>query len=191
VARRRAARSRRPGCRRDGRAAAKAYLLLGLEPELDHGTPGAAAAALAGADTVIALSAYRSALLESADCLLPIAPFTETAGTFVNCAGTVQPFNGVVRPRGDARPGWKVLRVLGNLLGLRLRPGQRRAGARQALPGLTSPPGCPTRCRAPPCPPPPAPGLERVADVPIYFADPIVRRAPSLQLTATRAARAG
>ena len=55
---------------------------------------------------------------EYADVLLPIAPFTETAGTFVNAEGTVQTFNGVVRPFGDTRPAWKVLRVLGSLLGV-------------------------------------------------------------------------
>jgi NADH-quinone oxidoreductase subunit G len=163
----------------------KGYLLLGLEPQLDHGNPGAAAAALAGADTVIALTAYRSAeLLESADCLLPITPFTETAGTFVNCAGTVQGFNGVVRPRGEARPAWKVLRVLGNLLSL---PGfdQDSADAvrAQALPAdvavrLSNAVSGPLEVPAAA-----AGGLQRVADVPLYRTDPIVRRAPSLQLT--------
>ncbi|RAG59943.1 hypothetical protein DN536_40305, partial [Burkholderia multivorans] len=47
-----------------------------------------------------------------------IAPFTETDGTVVNAEGTVQSFNGVVRPLGETRPAWKVLRVLGSLLGL-------------------------------------------------------------------------
>src|SRR5690606_15652269 len=95
------------------------YLLLNNEPTLDHAMPAAARAALSKAESVIALTAYRSAeLLELADCLLPIAPFTETAGTFVNCEGRVQGFNGVVRPAGEARPAWKVLRVLGNRLGL-------------------------------------------------------------------------
>jgi NADH-quinone oxidoreductase subunit G len=162
----------------------KGYLLLGLEPQLDHGNPGAAAAALGGADTVIALTAYRSAeLLGSADCLLPITPFTETAGTFVNCEGTVQTFVGVVRPRGESRPAWKVLRVLGNLLGL---PGfdQDSADAvrAQALPDdLRS--RLSNAVSGPLVVPAAAGGLQRVADVPIYAVDPIVRRAPSLQLT--------
>src|SRR5690606_14858298 len=95
------------------------YLLLNNEPTLDHAMPAVARAALAKAESVIALSVYRSPdLLELADCLLPIAPFTETAGTFVNCEGRVQGFNGVVRPAGEARPAWQVLRVLGNRLGL-------------------------------------------------------------------------
>jgi NADH-quinone oxidoreductase subunit G len=162
----------------------KAYLLLGLEPRLDHGMPGAAAAAIGAADTVIALTAFRSdELLAAADCLLPITPFTETAGAFVNCAGSVQSFAGVVRPRGDARPGWKVLRVLGNLLAVTGFDQESAEQVRaQALPadvaarlsnavsgGLALPA--------------PSVGLQRVADVPLYSTDPIVRRAPSLQAT--------
>jgi len=89
------------------------YLLLNNEPTLDHGLPAVARAALESAQSVIALTAFRSPeLLELADCLLPITPFTETAGSFVNCEGRLQSFNGVVRPAGQARPGWKVLRVL-------------------------------------------------------------------------------
>ena len=67
---------------------------------------------------MIAFSPYRNGALEYADVILPIAPFTETAGTFVSAEGRVQSFNGTVRPLGEARPGWKVLRVLGNLLEL-------------------------------------------------------------------------
>jgi NADH-quinone oxidoreductase subunit G len=67
---------------------------------------------------VVALTAFKDAAADFADVLLPIAPFTETSGTFVNAEGRVQSFHGVVKPLGDARPAWKVLRVLGNLLGL-------------------------------------------------------------------------
>ena len=163
------------------------YLLLNNEPTLDHAMPAVARAALAKAESVIALSVYRSPeLLELADCLLPIAPFTETAGTFVNCEGRVQGFNGVVRPAGEARPAWKVLRVLGNRLGLagfdHDSPEAVRAEALapdvvghldnalsdEAVPGPASVGTGP---------------LERLADVPIYAVDPIVRRAASLQQT--------
>jgi NADH-quinone oxidoreductase subunit G len=97
----------------------KAYLLLNLEPSMDHAFPAQAARAMAAADTVIAMSAFKSeSLMAQADCLLPIAPFTETAGTFVNCEGVAQSFNGVVPPLGETRPAWKVLRVLANLLEL-------------------------------------------------------------------------
>src|SRR5690606_2432576 len=97
----------------------KLYLLLNVEPARDIARAAVALDALAKAESVIALSAYRSPeLMELADCLLPIAPFTETSGTFVNGEGRVQTFNGVVQPLADARPAWKVLRVLGNLLEL-------------------------------------------------------------------------
>ncbi len=96
----------------------KAYLLWNVEPDYDVANPAAVAQALLAAETVIACSVYRNGALDYADVILPITPFTETAGTFINCEGRVQSFNGTVRPAGEARPGWKVLRVLGNLLGL-------------------------------------------------------------------------
>ena len=166
-----------------------AYLLLGLEPGLDHAAGAAARAAMAQADTVIALSAYRSTeLLEVADCLLPITPFTETAGSFVNLAGTVQSFQGVVRPRGEARPAWKVLRVLGNLLQLPGFDAETIEAVRaQALPADPSS-RLSNQVSGPITVPVPRPGLQRLAEVPIYAVDPIVRRAASLQQTADAAA---
>jgi NADH-quinone oxidoreductase subunit G len=95
----------------------QAYLLHGIEPELDCHDPQQALAALKQAALVVMLTPFGDgACSEYADVLLPITPYTETSGTFVNSEGRVQSFNGVVRPLGDARPGWKVLRVLGNLL---------------------------------------------------------------------------
>jgi len=163
------------------------YLLLNNEPSLDHAMPAVARAALAKAESVIALSVYRSPeLLELADCLLPIAPFTETAGTFVSCEGRVQGFNGVVRPAGEARPAWKVLRVLANRLGLagfdHDSPEAVRAEALAPdvvghLDNALSDEAAPAAAGVGTGP------LERLADVPIYAADPIVRRATSLQQT--------
>jgi NADH dehydrogenase/NADH:ubiquinone oxidoreductase subunit G len=97
----------------------KAYILLGLEPELDCHDPQQAMAALKDAALVVMLTPFSDgAARDYADVLLPITPFTETSGSFVNTEGRIQSFTGVVRPLGDARPGWKVLRVLGNLLAL-------------------------------------------------------------------------
>ena len=96
----------------------KAYLLLGVEAELDTYDPARAVAALKQADLVVAMSAFQHRALEYAHVMLPIGPFTETAGTFINTEGTVQTFGGVVQPLAETRPAWKVLRVLGNLLGL-------------------------------------------------------------------------
>jgi NADH-quinone oxidoreductase subunit G len=163
----------------------KAYVLLNVEPELDCHDPGRAVAAMHAADVVVAMSAYRGFVEEYADVLLPIAPFTETSGTFVNTEGRPQSFNGVVRALGDARPGWKVLRVLGNLLGIQgfdyesietvraaaFPPEGFAAKLDNRITGVRT-----SLAQA-------APGLQRVADVPIYFADPIVRHAISLQQT--------
>ncbi|RDI22114.1 NADH dehydrogenase subunit G [Pseudacidovorax intermedius] len=95
----------------------KAALLLNTEPVSDSAAGARAADALGQAQMVVTLSPFK-ANLEFSDVLLPIAPFSETPGTFVNAEGRIQSFHAVVRPLGEARPAWKVLRVLGNLLGL-------------------------------------------------------------------------
>jgi NADH-quinone oxidoreductase subunit G len=94
--------------------ALKAVFLLQVEPGLDTAASGAG---LSQAGMVISLSPFK-ANADVADVMLPISPFTETAGTFINTEGRAQSFHGVVRPLGETRPAWKVLRVLGNLLGL-------------------------------------------------------------------------
>ncbi len=92
----------------------KAVVLLNTEPAFDSAT---GAQALDKAEMVVTLSPFK-ANMDISDVLLPIAPFTETAGTFVNAEGRVQSFHAVVRPAGEARPAWKVIRVLANLLGV-------------------------------------------------------------------------
>ncbi|MCI3204774.1 MULTISPECIES: NADH-quinone oxidoreductase subunit NuoG [Pandoraea] len=161
----------------------QAYLLLNAEPEFDSADAKQALTALNAAKMVVSLSPFKHGL-EYADVLLPIAPFTETAGTFVNAEGLPQHFNGVVRALGEARPGWKVLRVLGNLLKLQ---GFEQDTAEQvrdeALAGFSAA-SLDNRAKAAlAAPKAAAQGLERLADVPIYAADALVRRAPSLQLT--------
>jgi NADH-quinone oxidoreductase subunit G len=165
--------------------ARRAYLLWNFEPEYDTADPVAMLAALRQADTVIAFSPYRNGALEYADAILPIAPFTETAGTFVNCEGRVQGFNGTVRPLGDARPGWKVLRVLGNLLELDGFDFETSEAVRDAAMPADLPARLSNAISVPLTLPAEAvEGIERLADVPIYFADAIVRRSPPLQATA-------
>ncbi len=95
----------------------KALILLNNEPEFDSAAGVGAKVALTTAQMVVTLSPFK-ANMEFSDVLLPIAPFTETPGTFVNAEGRVQSFHAVVKPLGEARPAWKVLRVLANLLGL-------------------------------------------------------------------------
>jgi NADH-quinone oxidoreductase subunit G len=92
-------------------------MLLNVEPDVDLIATGDAITKLGKQDFVVALTPFVSdALLESADLLLPIGTFAETSGTYVNVAGTWQSFGGIANPVGEARPAWKVLRVLGNLI---------------------------------------------------------------------------
>ena len=166
----------------------RAYLLLSVEAELDTHDPVSAMASIDAAEFVVVMSPYKGKSLDYADVLLPIAPWTETSGTFVNTEGRVQSFSAVVKPLGETRPAWKVLRVLGNLLGLagfdhnnskevlRDALGETPTGSVQAflnneVSGVAIAPS------------PLGGGLERVAEVPIYQTDAVVRRSPSLQMT--------
>ncbi|MBK6862292.1 MAG: NADH-quinone oxidoreductase subunit G [Ideonella sp.] len=169
-----------------GSTALKGVLLLDVDPSLDAANPAAARAALASAEMVVALGSFKSAAADVAHVMLPIAPFTETSGTFINAEGRVQGFHGVVKPLGETRPGWKVLRVLGNLLGL---PGFDYETSQEVCAAALGAGDLAGRLdnRAALAPAAsdaaPAQGLERVADVPIYSTDALVRRAPALQAT--------
>ena len=165
----------------------KAAFLLNVEPQADTSAAHAAVSGLQQAQMVVTLSPFKTNLAFS-DVLLPIAPFTETSGSFVNAEGRLQSFHAVVKPLGDTRPAWKVLRVLGNLMGLNdfdfessqevlakaalnvdsdgLVNKSRLSNATQASVRLSSDGE-------------PAPVVAR-----IYELDALVRRAPSLQLTA-------
>ncbi len=166
----------------------KAYLVLGTEPQLDCYDPRATLNALKGAELVVAMSAFKGDVADYATVALPIAPFTETAGTFVNTEGTVQSFNGVVKPLGEARPAWKVLRVLGNLLGASGFEQDSVDAIRQEiapdLQVLVNSKLNNTMSNANVEIQNTLAGIERIGEVPIYAADALVRRAPSLQKTA-------
>jgi NADH-quinone oxidoreductase subunit G len=168
----------------------KALLLLNVEPVHDAADPAAARAALEGSGLVVALTPFLDAAVDNADVLLPIAPFSETAGTFVNAEGRAQSFHGVVKGFGESRPAWKVLRVLANLLRLQ---GFDHESSEDVRDEALAAAGAATRLSNEPAavassPTPALRGLERVADVPIYCTDALVRRAAALQ--ATRDARA-
>ena len=161
----------------------KAVLLLNNEPVFDSAAGSKAIDAMGQAEMVVSLSPFK-ANLEFADVLLPIAPFTETPGTFVNAEGRVQSFHAVVKPQGEARPAWKVLRVLANLLGL---PGFAFESTGEVLAAAGAAGQVPaerlnnTTVASPVL----AGGAQPVPVVAsIYQLDSIVRRAPSLQLTA-------
>ena len=165
----------------------KAYVLLGVEPEMDCYNPQLAVSALKQAALVVMLTSFKSSsATDYADVLLPISPFTETSGSFVNTEGRIQSFNGVCQPLGETRPGWKVLRVLGNVLAV---PGFSYDSSEQIrdeiipegsdfVAGLDNGIDSPSIkfCES-------QEGLIRIADVPIYAADPLVRRGTALQQT--------
>ncbi len=164
----------------------KAYLLMNLDPEFDSAAPADTVSALQGAEFVVSLSPYRGGALEKcAHVILPIGAFTETSGTFVNAEGTWQTFNGAVKPHGEARPGWKVLRVLGNFLDLDGFEYFSTEEVRNEIAALyeDQPPRESAAWGAPLPLSGTADGLIRIADVPIYAVDNVVRRAPALQET--------
>ncbi|HUK03614.1 MAG TPA: NADH-quinone oxidoreductase subunit NuoG [Burkholderiales bacterium] len=155
----------------------KSLVLLGLDANLDLADPSV----VSGRKFVVNLTSFMS---DVGDVLLPIAPFTETAGTFVSTEGRVQSFHAAVRPLGDARPAWKVLRVLGTMLGLPGFEYETVEQVRQAcLAGRDVSNLLSNEISGIKADSRPASGIQRVADVPIYFADPLARRSPPLQRT--------
>ncbi len=156
----------------------KAAILLNTEPEFDSAAGSAAAQALGQAEMVVTLSPFKANMAFS-DVLLPIAPFTETSGSFVNAEGRLQSFHAVVKPLAETRPAWKVLRVLANLLDI---PGVSFETSQEVLARATAKPLVASNAtRA-------AITVTATTATPvsasIYQLDSIVRRAPSLQLTA-------
>ncbi|MBE0588343.1 MAG: molybdopterin-dependent oxidoreductase, partial [Hydrogenophaga sp.] len=172
----------------------KAALLLNNEPAFDS---AAGSQGLANAGMVVTLSPFK-ANMDISDVLLPIAPFTETSGSFVNAEGRLQSFHAVVRPLGDTRPAWKVLRVLGNLLGLSgFDADSSQAVLASVLPGVASGEvvAASRLSNADAGVGPAAADLGPVRSQPcvasIYQLDSLVRRASSLQLTADARAAEG
>ncbi len=162
-----------------------ACLLLNIEPDTDAADANALMATLKDADFVVSVSAYNSASVKQvADVMLPAASFMETSGTYVNAEGFWQSFKGVVEPKGEARPAWKILRVLGNLTGVdgfeylssedvkaELRSQCESIELSNALDSSATVKVDSTT------------GMHRSSDVPMYATDAIVRRAVSLQKT--------
>lgn len=162
----------------------KAAILLNNEPEFDSAAGKAAIAGLNKAEMVVTLSPFK-ANLEFSDVLLPIAPFTETSGSFVNAEGRLQSFHAVVKPLADTRPAWKVLRVLANLMGV---PGVDYETSQDVLAeatgGAAQVPANVLSNAAQAVSAVPAGTATAPAVASIYQLDSIVRRATSLQLTA-------
>ncbi len=167
----------------------RGYLLFGIEPELDCSDGSRARTALHAADFVAMVTAFKpsesgTTAKEYADVLLPMGPFTESAGTFINGEGRVQAFTGVVQPRGESRPGWKILRVLGSMLELDGFTYNNIDDVRGDM-GFGDIPASSklTEWRIPEKTESRAAELIRIVETPIYAVDPLVRRAPGLQHT--------
>jgi NADH-quinone oxidoreductase subunit G len=164
----------------------RAFVLLGFEPEFDCHNPAGAVRALHEAEHVVIMTPYLTeAMRDYADVLLPVVPYTETSGTFVNVEGRWQRFAACVSAAGDARPAWKVLRVLGNLLDL---DGFEYLSSEEVHDELTAIAAgirpdnsiawqCPTGLGEK------VDGVIRIAETPIYAVDGIVRRSTALQNT--------
>ncbi len=165
------------------------FVLLGVEPEYDCADSGKAIAALTQAECVVALTAHVTPhMKEYADVILPITPFAEMAGTFVNCEGHWQAFQAAVPALGESRPAWKVLRVLANLL-------EVSGFQYQAIDDVQK--ECVKTLQDAPTLVPHAQNVElphtvtapehhaliRIADTPLYAVDPLVRRSSALQAT--------
>ena len=162
-----------------------AYLLLGFEPDLDCYDSSAARGALDSAQFVVALNAFVTDSLRAvADVILPITPFTETAGTFVNAEGSWQSFTACVEPMGDARPAWKVLRVLGNLFDVDGFEQVSCEEVREEIARACSETNIGWTWRCPDSLAADSEGPTRIGLVPIYAVDALVRRAEPLQQTA-------
>ena len=163
----------------------RGYLLFGIEPEFDCGDPSTALNAMHSAELVVAFTAFRNEQMSRyAQVMLPIAPYAETPGTFVNVEGRWQSFEAAVPPLGAARPGWKILRVMGNMLDLEGFDYMSTDALRAEVESATQPPapggdGWRVGARADW----PAQTLCRLGTVPVYAADSVVRRARALQET--------
>ena len=166
----------------------RAYCLFGLEPERDCWNGHDVIQSLEQADCVIAFSAYLTETLQNhADVILPLGLYAETAGSYINAEGRLQSFNGAVAAPGMARPGWKILRVLGNLFDLddfdynnaeevrvELEDGLTRLTTNHDNKGWQLPSVLPRSAAQP---------IERVTFVPTNSLDPLVRHAEPLQQT--------
>lgn len=162
-----------------------AYVVVNLEPKFDTALGQVAVDSLRASKFAVALTPYQSAAQDWAHVMLPIGPYTETSGTFVNAEGTPQSFKATVPPHAQSRPGWKVLRVLGNLLKLPEFDEESSEAVRDAVltGGIASKLSNGIKTQVGLSQVDGIDGLQRVADVAIYRSDAIVRRAHALQQT--------
>lgn len=163
-----------------------AFILLDVEPELDTANPSVAMKVVNDADFVISMTPYVTDEMKAyADVLLPVSPFSETSGTYVNAEGTWQSFTGAVTPLAETRPAWKVLRVLGNIFELEgfdyITSEDVRDEAKQLVGAVDTSNKMTWRC--PSVLPKQTDAINRIGILPIYAVDSVVRRSEALQQT--------
>lgn len=162
----------------------RAYLLLGVEPELDCANPVAAQKALQQASLVVSITSYvTESILTYADVILPMASFAETSGTFIGVDGQWQSFTGAVSAKADSRPAWKILRVLGNLAEIKGFDYVSSQDVRDEvsdqfnlLSSSTNSSYLPDSLKV-------SSSLMAISEVPMYQSDAVVRRSDALQQT--------
>ena len=161
----------------------KALIQVGVEPEFDCADAVAAIQAMGDAEFNVVLSPWLTgSARDKADVILPIGTFAETSGTYVNGMGNWQSFAGVAKPVAEARPAWKVLRVLANLLEVPGSDYRDSIAVRDELKAIEQ--NAPSATRT---------GITELEteltlkaadlEIPIYSIDPLVRRADALQQT--------
>ena len=161
----------------------KGYFLLGVEPGFDIANPYNARQSMLAAEFVVMVSAYQNdAIREYADVILPMAPYAETSGTYINVDTTWQTVKGAMAPFGESRPAWKILRVLANLLDCN---GFEYSSSEEVLHEVQERADMMTECVYTPFYPESLPAsrvdVVRVGEWPLYRCDAIVRHAPALQ----------
>ena len=159
--------------------------MLGVEPDLDCASAAETQTALENADFVLALSAYENEAVKTVgDVILPMAIYGENEGSLINLMGNWQSFSPAVNPQGEARPAWKILRMLGDMLKL---PGFSAVSCEEltdevkSLVGDIRPSGRGKSTLEKEIVDFSDEGLELIVDVPMYASDPLVRHAPALQ----------
>lgn len=162
----------------------KGYLLMAVDPAFDFVDPFKTRQALLGAEFVIVLSAYFDETTDDyANVVLPMAPYSETSGTYINVDQTWQTFKGAVVPRGESRPAWKILRVMGNLLRCKDFEYASTEAVLSELKAIVDrmPPSLGYIPFHPESLPVSKHGLTRIGEWPLYRSDAIVRHADALQ----------
>lgn len=167
----------------------KSYLLMGVDPGLDVANPQQSMSSLQQAEFVMAISSFKSKhLMEVADVILPAATFAETSGTFVNGEGRWQSFVGSVSPLNEARPIWKILRVLGNFFNLEGFDYSSSEEVRNEVQSLIASTSLSVAIEQPFVEQPRLtyPQLTRIVEWPIYRVDALVRHSEALQKLPTQ-----